>query len=344
MKSVFRLPVDHQHFKESIEQGKPAKEVLNYLQGEERVKVERIANDGLVRYWGSIPGESNIRNFEKLKPGDQILCYRSGKYIALATVAFKVVSPSLAKHTWGETELGTTWELIYFFSTVSFFEIDSVEINQTLGYADGPVMGFNAISEEKVKEFISRHGSFSELVNKLESKINIDLKISEEISKIKINSPFEAQFYLVDLGKQLEFETYVPPSDSGREVFGKKLTELISVHKEELQNYVAPAVFDPLSNIDVIWFKENYRPKYFFEVIHRTGWSEALLRLDLVGKHYESSKSRLVGPTENQSEFESALRKWTGPKDNLAYRNYEQLINVHSETLHYKNLVDEFLR
>lgn len=106
---------------------------------------------------------------------------------------------------------------------------------------------------------------------------------------------------------------------------------------------MAPAIFDPISNIDVIWFSEHYQPKFFFEVIHKTGWSEAFLRLDLATKHYETAKARLLGAKENEVEFKNAIRKWSGPKDNLVYKDYDQLLNLHLETLYHKKLTGEFL-
>lgn len=343
MKNIFRVPVDNQHFKDTIEVGKPFNEVANFLSGEYRARLERITKDGVVRFWGSTPGEANKRNFQKLSEGDELLCYRSGNYIALCKIAFTTINRELAKYAWGETQTGTTWELIYFFSEVRTFKIDSSIINKEFGFAEGPVMGFSPVNANRTKQFLAKHNSVENFINELGYEEKLQSKISEEISKLKIQSPFEAQFYLVDLGNQLQFDTYVPSSDAGHEVFGKKLAELTTIKKDDLSLYFGPAIFSPLSTIDVIWFKSNYTPKYFYEVIHRTGWSEALLRLDTVSKHFDSANARIVGPEESRQEFADALRKWSGPRDNLNFKCYEQLINVHSESLHFQKIVDEFL-
>ncbi len=343
MHNIFRAPVDYQNFKDTIEQGKPLDEIVQYLSREDLAKLSKTAKDGLVRYWGSIPGESNNRNFEKLQENDELLCYRSGHYIALCIIDFSTKNKSLAKHSWGETETGKTWELVYFFKDVSLFKIDSSYMNSNFGFKDGPVMGFNAISEEKTKKFISKYTSVKDLITRLGVEQKLEDKIHEEISKLKINSPYEAQFYLVDLGNQLEFDTYVPISDAGREAFTKKLNELITVRETELKDYIAPIALDPLSHIDVIWFKNHYQPKYFFEVVHKTGLSEAFLRLDLATKHYETGKARIIGAKEGKFEFDRAIRLWSGPKENLIYRDYDQLTQLHSETLYHRSLVEEFL-
>lgn len=341
--NIFRAPVDNQHFRDTIEIGKPIEEVVTFLSGEDKARLVRVAKNGKVRYWGSIPGESNNRNFEKLSQGDELLCYRSGKYIALAKIAFTTINKDLAIHSWGKTEVGSTWELIYFFSSIKLFEIDSEVINKEFGYVDGPVMGFNSLSPEKLKNFVNKHGSLEKYISSINIHQNIQEKISEEISKLKINSPFEAQFYLVDLGNQLEFDTYVPPTDAGREVFGKKLEELITVRKEELSDYVAPVIFDPLSNIDVIWFKDHYHPSFFYEVVHSTGMTEAFARLKTMSEHYESAKTRIIGTEEKKSDFDKSKRLYFPNSGNIAYKLYDDLINVHSETIHHRRLIYEFL-
>jgi len=343
MANIFRAPADYQHFKDTIENGRLVVEVKKFLYEDEKSKLERIAKNGVVRYWGSLTGESNKRNFEKLQPGDELLFYRTGHYIALCKIAFTTINNKLARHSWGETETGKTWELIYFFDDVHLFKIDSGLLNSEFGFKDGPVMGFSTISKDTLDRFHSKYDSVDTLIRQFGIEEKIDKRIHEEISKLAIKSPYEAQFYLVDLGNQLEFETYVPASDAGRQVLNKYLNEFITIRKEELKDYVAPAILDPLSNIDVIWFKNNYQPKYFYEVIHRTGWSEALLRLDLVTKHYELAKARIVGSRENKAEFGNVLHRWSGPKDNISYRDYDQLISVRDETLHHKKVIEEFL-
>ncbi|OGH04560.1 MAG: hypothetical protein A2W22_04820 [Candidatus Levybacteria bacterium RBG_16_35_11] len=341
--NIFRIPVDNQHFRDTIENGKSIQEIERFLSSEEKNRAKKSAKDGVVRYWGSIPGESNRRNFQRLAEGDEILCYRSGKYIALAIISFTTTNRNLAKYSWGETDLGTTWELIYFFRDVYFFQIDSALINQEFEFKDGPVMGFNAISSGKSSEFFKKHESVKKFVGGLGQEQKKEEKAFDQLSKAAISSPFEAQFYLVDLGNNLEYNTYVPTSDAGHSVFGKKIEELITVRTEDLSQYVGPALLDPLCHIDVIWFKDSFRPKYFFEVINKTGWSEAFLRLDLVGKSYESAKTRIIGPKDNEEKFRNALRRWSGPKEELAYKNYDQLLNTHLEVSRFKSVLNDFL-
>ena len=162
---IFRVPVDSQHFKDTIEAGKPYTEVLPFLPAEKQLK--SIAQEGRVRYWGSLPGESNKRTFKLLTEGDELLCYRSGKYVALATIAFSLINPALARYSWGETKQKTTWELVYFFRDVTLLSAGINVINEALGYKNAPVMGFSVLSEESAEKFLQAHGSLSSFIKSL---------------------------------------------------------------------------------------------------------------------------------------------------------------------------------
>jgi len=344
MKNIFRIPVDNQHFKDTIENGKTIEELEKYLKGDEKSILKNISKDGIIRYWGSIPGEANRRNFEILQEGDELLCYRSGKYIALAEIVFKSVNRELSLFSWGETENGGTWELVYFFKNVLFFQLESKIINDEFEFKDGPVMGFSHINEEKAKKFLSRYGTVKSFIERKGYENKIITSAFDHLLKTKISSPFEAQFYLVDLGNQLEYDTYIPAGDAGRVIFNKKLDELITVRKNDLVQFVAPAILDPLSNIDVIWFKDNYKPRFFYEVVHKSGMNEAFDRLKAVSEHYEIAKTRIIGDKEKKLEFDRSKRLYFPNPDKIAYKYYDDLTRVHSESLHYKSLVEAFLQ
>lgn len=343
MSHIFRIPVDNQHFKDTIEDGKSLEEISKFLRGDEKAELSKISKEGVIRYWGSIPGDSNERNFKILQPGDEILCYRSGKYIALAQIAFKAVNKDLAKYSWGETENGSTWELMYFFNNVTFFQLETEYINEEFGFKAGPVMGFNHISEDKAKDFLRKYSSVKGFITKKGYENKIISSLVEDISGGKIKSPFEAQFYLVDLGNKLEYDTYVPAIDAGHTAFDKKLDELITIRKNDLNQYVAPAILEPLSNIDVIWFKDNYKPRFFYEVIHRTGMNEAFARLKAVSEYYEVAKTRIIGDKDRKIEFDRSKRLYFPNPDKISFKVYDDLTKVHSESVYYNNLLETFL-
>src|SRR5215471_19537612 len=101
-KHIFRVPVDYEHWTDTIEVGKQYAQLLPFLIVSEQEVLRGIAKDGILRYWGSIPGMYNTETFKLLTEGDEILFYRRWKYIGLATIAFKTQNPNLARHSWGE--------------------------------------------------------------------------------------------------------------------------------------------------------------------------------------------------------------------------------------------------
>jgi hypothetical protein len=344
MGNIFRLPVDNQHYKETIQEGKPVSEIKRFLSDEVVRKLENIFKDGIVRYWGSLPSAHARVHFNNLEEGDELLCYRSGKYIALAKIAgLKIENRNLAKYSWGETETGATWELIYFFSEVNFIDIPAGIVHQGFGFADGPVMGFSRVAEDKTKKFIDNFGSVANFLRGFVRDKEIEKAVLEEISRKSISSPYEAQYYLVDLGNQLEFDTFVPSSDGGREAFGRKLDELTTIKIEDLGEYVAPRIFDPLSHIDVIWFKENYKPKFFYEVVYSTGMNEAFGRLQTVSGQYETAKTRIIGNHDKSLDFERCQRLYFPNIRNISYKLFDDLMKVYESNSNNQKIVKEFL-
>ena len=71
--------------------------------------------------------------------------------------------------------------------------------------------------------------------------------------------------------------------------------------------------------------------------------NEAFARLKAVANYYESAKTRIIGNQERHSDFERSQHLYFPEPNQISYKYYEDLIHVHSETLHYKKLVYEFL-
>lgn len=142
-KHIFRVPVDVKHFEATVVKGENG-----------------------VRYWGSLPGKSNMKTFEQMEAGDEILFYRAGKYIAVATIVSKTISPDTARKAWGETANGETWELIYFLRNEKLLSLDAYKLNEQWGLKPGPVMGFSKLSDERVQPFLKEHSSVAQFLKK----------------------------------------------------------------------------------------------------------------------------------------------------------------------------------
>jgi len=71
--------------------------------------------------------------------------------------------------------------------------------------------------------------------------------------------------------------------------------------------------------------------------------NEAFARLKTVAGYYDVAKTRIIGTKEKVSDFEKSRRLYFPDSKQIAYKFYDDLINVHSETLHHKKIIEEFL-
>ncbi len=344
MKNIFRMPVDHVHYKDTIENGKKIQEIEKFISKEERHALEKCLIDEKLKYWGSLPGASNTRNWDILKEGDEILGYREGEYICLAIVGYKTRNKKLAEYSWGTTEVGSTWEYMYFFKQVTFFKIENEKINTQFGFKPGPVMGFNIISPKTSEPILAKFGSVKNLIDEVAGLPFSKEHLEKKIKQIQIASSFEAQYYLVDLGNSLKFDTYVPMNDASRTVFGKKINEIATLNYNDIEKWTVPNLLSDLKLIDVIWFEVGCRPAYMYEVVHKAKDTlhKGLERMHLVQHQFSYAKPRIVGPEEMEFVFNNDLRRFPGLK-NPSFKNYEQLFEAHTASVDYNKVVNQFL-
>lgn len=332
MRNIFRAPVDYDHYRTSIEEGKSFDWVKQFLTEEEIKKIAPLSTAGNLKYWGSTPGSSNLRFWERMEPSDEVIFYRNGKYIGLGIIGVKINNKKLAAATWGIRKDGFTWQLIYFFIDVKSFEIDSNLLNQALGYSGGPVMGFSAMGEKTAKPIIAKFGGLSNFLKNLK----IQREIEKEIEQRIIQKPEEAEYFLLDLGKTMELKTYSP--DWGKTAFGRQLKELCDYIA--VDEFLPPKIVNIVKYIDVLWF-ENHSPEYAFEVIHRTGMQDAFVRFQNLRQFFKSNLY-IVGPVENEGEFEKIRRKFISISSDVRYNSYNDLIELHSSVIEAEEKKDKF--
>jgi hypothetical protein len=170
MKNIFRVSVDIEHFTDTIEKGKVYTQLLPFVTPIEKKCLAEIAQHGVLRYWGSIAGISNQKTFMRIQQGDEILFYRAGKYIAIATIAFSTINSLLARYSWGERKDKATWELMYFLKDAQIISVEAKIVNKAFGYKENaPVMGFSMVSEQITSQFVSTYGSVADFVKQLQN-------------------------------------------------------------------------------------------------------------------------------------------------------------------------------
>lgn len=132
----------------------------------------------------------------------------------------------------------------------------------------------------------------------------------------------QAQKMLVELGKLLGYDTYVPPEDYNKKVNGETLGKLATL--KDIPPFATPKAIETAKHIDVIWFDEEY-PRYCFEVEDSTDVIKGLLRLYQI-RHIHMTPV-IVGPASKRSKFEREVDRDPFHKIKNRYRfiSYEEL-------------------
>src|SRR5436305_9052339 len=65
-------------------------------------RVTHNSRDGNFYAWGAVPGQNNLRNWEKMQTGDHVLLYQKGQYTFWSTVIEKHRNAGFATALWGK--------------------------------------------------------------------------------------------------------------------------------------------------------------------------------------------------------------------------------------------------
>lgn len=148
-------------------------------------------------------------------------------------------------------------------------------------------------------------------------------------------SHWDAIGIIVELGKTLDYETYV--ADPSKKYKGKLLSDFAtsSTVPEECKNIKG------IERVDVIWFSFE-PPFYLFEVEDKGTMREALHRL--FQARYLKSKFFVVSPFENRNKFEKYVM--TDPfrsiRNQYLFRSYEELLTMYNMAVNFQSVKSIF--
>lgn len=128
----------------------------------QREELERIQEEGNGFFaWGAVPGAGNQRNWERMEPGDYVLCVSGNVYRYAARVLAKYVRRQFAELMWGTDDDGETWQYMYFLTEPDEVDAHVSEVGNHLrrGY-----FGFTKISDTNVDKILSDFGSIDEFI------------------------------------------------------------------------------------------------------------------------------------------------------------------------------------
>jgi len=188
-----------EHYRDTLENGANLDTVIEYLPNDVD-QLEEMYPDGKAKVWGANIGPTNESKWKKMDEDTTFLVYHDGKYVARGRFGFKVRNEELATHLWG-TKDGIPWELVYFIKDYEEINLPKITLNKALGYRlNYSPQGSTFVSQSKVDELISKHGSLDAALDSLVDKpITRDQVISYFIFKTKEGSVWK---------KDVEGETY----------------------------------------------------------------------------------------------------------------------------------------
>jgi hypothetical protein len=271
------------HFDETIKHKRTLNEVRNYLPQNEINNLENIYHSSPFIVWGAVPGPQNEIRWEKMSVGDVVLIYNNGYIHFAGEVGAKVRSKELAKYFWQETNIGQTWELIYFIVNEEKVSVPLNKLNPLFGYKENySPQGFTMVNEEATNKFLLKYGDILGTLNSIEkgeeiieipSKANLIKDITEQVERSTTEHD-EMQWRLIRLGELAKFDIWVPANDQGKSYSNNYFREHVLPEFHESLD-VPPSI----RNIDVVWKYGPYSIKSAFEIEHSTSVYSGILRL-----------------------------------------------------------------
>jgi hypothetical protein len=158
----------------------------------------------------------------------------------------------------------------------------------------------------------------------------------QTVKPIVISSHVEAEAILLEIGNLLGFETYT--ADPAKVFENKKLGVIASAEE-------VPEILRGTKNVertDVIWYKEDSPPNYFFEVEHGGTMRDALHRL-YQARHL-NARFFVVGPEENRQKFEEwvSTSPYNTSRKLYTFKTFEELSKLYGLIKSAENFKKEF--
>ncbi|MEM2294116.1 MAG: hypothetical protein QXX41_12660 [Nitrososphaerota archaeon] len=150
------------------------------------------------------------------------------------------------------------------------------------------------------------------------------------VTKVVINSHEAAEYYLLELGKMLGYNTYTVDQTK---TFENRTLGDVAVLKN-IPPFAGERDMNTVREIDVIWFGDDENPKMCFEVEHTTDIVHGLDRLVQLLHIY--AKFYTVAPEEKRAKFEQLVTSrypYRRFRDRFSFISYEDLARFYEVAL-----------
>jgi putative restriction endonuclease len=148
-----------EHFDKSVRRGLQLGEHREQLTADQVEQLAAIYGADPVRLWGSTPtdqvGNEKATALRERRPGDVVLFYADGLFIAQAQIAYLFQNPSMGRAVWGVNDDNETWEHLMALTDVEFLSVPSEVLLTPLGISP-VVRGLRLLNETQSAEAL-RH-------------------------------------------------------------------------------------------------------------------------------------------------------------------------------------------
>ncbi|MGQ9513675.1 MAG: hypothetical protein ACUVTL_01255 [Thermoproteota archaeon] len=157
--------------------------------------------------------------------------------------------------------------------------------------------------------------------------------------KILIGSHEEAEYYLLELGRMLDYLPYTV--DQSKTFQGKRLGDVALV--QQIPPFAGERDMTSAKEIDVIWFNQDENPEYCFEVEHTTDIVHGLDRLIQLQHLYV--KFVIVAPEDKRSKYEALLQRvqYRRIRDRFRFISYDELASLFESAAPFHQLKTKLL-
>ena len=343
-------PAAEKHFEDTIQRKRAIEEVRRFLPSQEIENLERIYHSSNFIVWGAVPGPMNESRWEKMRAGDVVLIYNSGRIRFAGEIAAKVRNKELARYFWKENEAGSTWELMYFIVNEESTNVPIEKLNPLFGYqAHYRPQGFSMINEAAVSNFAQNFGDVLGVLKTLERgdelihlplrKEALNADIDERIERVSTEHD-EMQWRLIRLGQLARCNVWVPRSDQAKQYDGHQFRDFVLQEFHDTLD-----VPRSIENIDVVWKFGPYSIRSAFEIEHSTSVYSGILRLsDLRAEAPNSNYPLFIVASENRRRkvFDELRRPtFSGPclrlNEVIRFLGYEKLREIDELSKNAKN-------
>ncbi|MBI3553589.1 MAG: hypothetical protein HY077_13920 [Elusimicrobia bacterium] len=285
------------HYRDTILRRRSLAEIAPFLSASEARDLQKIYKGDAMAIWGALPGPSSVRNWRAMQPGDNILFYRSGRFVCIGEIAHKFQNAKLAEHLWGKSSTGTTWEHVYFITNEQHIKASLEDFNQLFGFKSNfRPQGFAQILKGRQQVFERHYGLVYDVMIRLDRgekirekpdasagyKLLVDThSLSLDSAPLgeteRVPSPHtEIQWRLLKMGLTSKNEVWVARNDRTKQFDGVELSEGAL---ETLPNLgLDPETTKTVELIDTLWLKGR-RVSSAFEIENSTSIYSGLLRL-----------------------------------------------------------------